>query len=268
MKNKQITLREMRSIQLAMLKSIHQFCTVNNIRYSLSGGSLIGAVRHQGFIPWDDDVDLMMPRPDYERFLKSYEDRHYKIITYKNDNSYHFPFAKVFDDRTILIEDFSYNGVYVDLFPVDGLPDNEEEMTDMMSKVSRLSAHDLYFASDTYRYQPGNKVILKLKHFFKKMLVSNRDTIIRNIEEICNKYSFDSANFAGVLVWGYGLKEYMPSFVFKSYQEVEFEEVRCMCISDYDIYLTSLYGNYMELPPMEARVSHHKYKVYWKDDLN
>ena len=266
--NKIITIDEMREIQLKMLNDIHQFCVSNNIRYSLSGGSLIGAVRHHGFIPWDDDVDLMMPRPDYERFVNSYETDCYKVITYKNNQSYHFPFAKVYDNRTILIEDYSCNGVYIDIFPVDGLPESKEETNDMIKKVSKLSAYDLYFASDTYKFQEGNKMILRLKHLIKKIIVPNRNTTINRIEEICKKHKFGSTDFAGVLVWGYGLKEHLQSFVFKSYQEMEFEGIICMCISNYDIYLSSLYGKYMELPPLEEQVSHHKYKVFWKDNHN
>ena len=264
MKNKQITLREMRSIQLAMLKSIHQFCTVNNIRYSLSGGSLIGAVRHQGFIPWDDDIDLMMPRPDYDRFVQSFSHFHYKVKTYKNDTSYHFPFAKVYDDRTVLIEDYCSCGVFIDVFPIDGLPDDLSVAKGMIQQCAKYASHDLYFASKIYTYQKGNKLFLYAKYLLKRSSVPCRSVTIDRIEKLCRTYDFENSEFAGVLVWGYGEKEHMKSCVFKEYSEYMFEGLRLKGISDYDTYLTHLYGDYMTLPPEENRIPCHSANVYWK----
>lgn len=261
--NKNITIDEMRQIQLKILKSIHQFCINNNIRYSLSGGSLIGAVRHKGYIPWDDDIDLMMPRPDYERFVNSYKTEHYKVQTYKNDDKYWYPFGKVYDNRTVLIESHIKSGVYIDIFPIDGMP-NEKMTKEIIEKRISLVFKNIYYASKVYQFQQGNKILLKLKYYIKKTLVPKRETSIQKLEEMCLAYPFETSDFAGVLVGGYGIKERMEKTVFLNYVDMPFEGMICKCIEDYDTYLSHLYGDYMTLPPVEKRVSNHTNKVFWK----
>lgn len=263
MKIKQISILEMRSIQLAMLKSIHQFCVANSIRYSLSGGSLIGAVRHQGFIPWDDDIDLMMPRPDYERFVAIYNEEHYKVQSYKNDDTYWYPFCKVYDDRTVLIESHIRSGIYIDIFPIDGMAD-EEITKKMIDRRVTLVFKNIYYTSKVYQFQKGNPLFLRLKYILKKMLVPNRAKSIAELEVMCMEHPFETSEYAGVLVGGYGIKERMPKTVFTKYVEMPFESLSCCCISDYDTYLSHLYGDYMTLPPVEKRVTHHRYNAYWK----
>ena len=97
---------EIRAIQLDIMQDIHDFCEQNSIRYFLCAGTLIGAIRHNGYIPWDDDIDIMMPRPDYDRFMDIYNSKggYYKFIDHKINNKYALPFGKVYDDRTILDE--------------------------------------------------------------------------------------------------------------------------------------------------------------------
>ena len=121
---RKVTLEEMRDLQLAMMDKIHEFCVERGIRYSLGGGTLLGAVRHKGYIPWDDDIDIMLPRPDYERFLKEFDGVYpnFKVLHLNNDRTYPYLFAKVYDSRTLLVECRATMGVYIDVFPIDGLP--------------------------------------------------------------------------------------------------------------------------------------------------
>ena len=133
---KELSKNEIKTIQLDILQSIHQFCETNNIRYSLAYGTLLGAIRHKGYIPWDDDIDVMMPRPDYERFIQNYPnfcDRNI-VQTYNNDNSYYLWCAKVYDNRTEQITFPTRSGVCVDVFPIDGLPDNLEDVRKYIKK--------------------------------------------------------------------------------------------------------------------------------------
>jgi lipopolysaccharide cholinephosphotransferase len=119
---KQITdIRELRQLQLAIMDDIHQFCEQNGIRYSLAGGTLIGAFRHQGYIPWDDDIDIYLMRSDYERFLKEYKDKNgrFQLLCPEQTEHYFYTFAKVIDTQTVMIEDETEGyeiGVYVDVF--------------------------------------------------------------------------------------------------------------------------------------------------------
>lgn len=263
MKNKQISIQEMRSIQLAMLKSIHQFCVANGIRYSLSGGTLIGAVRHQGFIPWDDDIDLMMPRPDYERFVATYQHDYYQVKSYMNDDTYWLPFCKVFDSRTVLVESHIKSGVYLDIFPIDGMPD-EETTKKMIERRIKLQFKNIYFASKVYKFKAGNPLLNRLKYAVRRILVPSREKSIKELEDMCTTYSFETSEYAGVLAGGYGINERMPKSVFLKYIDLPFEDLSCKCIADYDTYLTNLYGDYMTLPPIEKRETRHKFIVYWK----
>ena len=141
---------EIKNIQLDILNSIHQFCSERGIRYSLAFGTLLGAVRHQGYIPWDDDLDIMMPRPDYDRFVAEYQGthQHYVVQTYKNNESYFLSLAKVYDNRTEQIIFPTKTGVFVDIFPIEGLPETEVEAKQYIDKYCKLVFHDILFLID------------------------------------------------------------------------------------------------------------------------
>ena len=127
---KEMTHKEVKQLQLDILSSVHDFCDSNGLRYSLAGGTLLGAVRHKGFIPWDDDIDILMPRPDYELFIQKYQKEHHVVQNYITDKGYFFLFTKIYDDRTTIIEDRTKTGVCIDVFPVDGLPNKENSEKD------------------------------------------------------------------------------------------------------------------------------------------
>jgi len=125
-------INELRQIQMGILDHVHQFCEAHGLRYFLSSGTLIGAVRHQGYIPWDDDIDIYMPREDYEQFLQSYHDDNgvYRAINPTTESHYYYTFAKVVDQRTRMVETETQGyeiGVYMDIFPVDYVSDDPQE---------------------------------------------------------------------------------------------------------------------------------------------
>ena len=124
-------LKDIQSVSLEVLKDVHDFCITNDIRYSLAYGTLIGAVRHQGFIPWDDDIDIFMPRPDYEKFCKIYPSEKYKLISSYDQDSY-LAFSRVCEMDKTLVKEFvpwckCDTGVWIDVFPLDGAEENKEE---------------------------------------------------------------------------------------------------------------------------------------------
>ena len=140
---KEMTLRELQLFSLEILKDVHHFCVDNNIRYSIYGGTLLGAVRHKGFIPWDDDIDIIMPRDDYDKFCDSYISESYVLVNRTKDSSYQLAYSRVCDIKKTqykAIEPCSRNstGVWIDVFPADGCPENENDIADFYEKNKAL----------------------------------------------------------------------------------------------------------------------------------
>ena len=130
----EIDFADIKQLALNILKDVAEFCDHHDIKYALAYGTMLGAVRHEGFIPWDDDIDIMMPREDYNRFIQLYNDSNsrYKVFSIETDNTYTYTMAKVFDQDTLMIDNtlwrnFDKAGVFVDIFPVDGLPESKSE---------------------------------------------------------------------------------------------------------------------------------------------
>ena len=263
---KEVTIEEMHQLLVQIIKSIHEYCEANGIRYSLGGGTLLGAIRHKGFIPWDDDADIMMPRPDYERFLDGFPDKypHYVLQHWRNTKDYPWYFAKVYDDRTLLKSGSFVGGIYVDVFPLDGLPPIKEQKKYWRKYLIR------YLLSNI-RKTPFNKLSLKLKSFAIITFPIWALVSERKLREICEsfllKYDFETSECTGCAIGGYGIAEYMGRDTFKQYLDIEFEGHTFKGIADYDEYLTLHYGNYMQLPPIEKRKSHHHFHCWWKDNL-
>lgn len=263
---KEISIAEMRKIQIEILDKIDFFCKAHHLRYSLCGGTLLGAVRHKGYIPWDDDIDILMPRPDYEKFLTDYRDKDGAVVIqhYKNDITYPLRWARAIDSRTKLVSVTSVSGVFVDIFPVDGLP-SPEEAKSYEQKLRKIKKHLVKATKYQSEALHKNALYLELKYFVKKLLFKSREKVLAEYEELFNSYDFEKSEFAGAIVSRFGAKETLPSSVFKEYIELDFEGKQYSCLKNYDLYLKTLYGDYMQLPPEEKRKTHHRFKVYWKE---
>lgn len=268
---KEITeIAELRKIQLDILKHIDVFCKENQIKYFLSGGTMIGAVRHHGYIPWDDDIDIMMLRNDYEKFISLYTDKDkskYKIHYYADDKSFTFPFVKIDNSDTIIIEKAVNKvenlGINVDLFPIDVIPNEKQLQRKLYSRTSLimnlLTLKDVVPSKERSWYK---NLILYISRVF--LWPVPMITLVRKLDENALKYRNVQSDFCGVAVWGYGLREINLRKNWDNVIEVPFEDMMAPVPGGYDNYLSCVYGDYMQLPPEDKRVTHHGFKAWWK----
>ena len=266
--------REFQAITFELLKKIDDFCTARGIRYSLAGGTLLGAVRHKGFIPWDDDADVMLPRPDYERFCREFSAPGASVHTFENDTGYFYPFAKVFDDRTLLVEDRDPKGrsaVAVDVFPIDGLRDGDRDPGAILRVQRRCyAAMSLRRAPPLFRRRAWKKQLaLWLASPLRLVPSSVRKAIcraeLRRLDRRLSETPFAGAPFAAPLSWGYGICEVHPREDYEIVETVEFEGRPFPAVRGWKTYLESNYGDFMTLPPPAERASHHDFKAWWKE---
>ena len=267
---KAINIGELKKLQLQIMQTIHNFCCKNNIRYSISGGTLLGAIRHKGYIPWDDDIDCMMPRPDYERFVKTFNQSNnteFKVLSSYNDKYFFQPFAKVVNTKTLLIEHEDRPqpnlGVYVDIFPIDGLPNEEIKREQYWNKIAREKNFSTIIYSKTNAKEHGIKKIVR-RIFFYILRPFPANWYAKKLHKRGMENSFENSNFVANSIFGYHKKEQMPKSIFDSFLKLDFENTSFFAVKDYDTYLSNLFGDYMQLPPKEKQVSKHDFNVYWR----
>lgn len=268
---KELSREEVKKIQLSILQYIDRVCEENKIPYYLCGGTLIGAIRHKGYIPWDDDIDIMLLRPDYMKLLSVLESGDiYKCLSMYNQNDYFYPFAKVVDSRTELIEknsDYKIQnyGVYVDIFPVDSLPDDTKRRHRYYQNI--LTTRELfYFSLSKNKPKGGNPI----KYLVRVCLwgysrIKGWKFWLNKIEELANIYSDGDSEYVGCVVAGYGEKETYHRSLYKEIK-VPFEGYMFSIPQGYDEYLTCLYGGYMEIPSVEKQVTRHDYIAYLRNE--
>ena len=269
----EIDLLQQKKIMIDIMIKVDEFCNKNNINYFLADGTMIGAARHKGFIPWDDDIDIMMPRSDYEFFIKAFPGSYENLaLASPYDESPMYYYAKVYDKRTIKIEELVYGthkplGIDIDVFPIDGEPDNYDVfMRDYYRRKKILGRYCRIVALRTNKECSfKQKVKNVVAEIWKKTIAPDIKTLIDEYNCIAKKYNYDNSNYVGeISVYG-GKTSRHKKEIFNGYTLIEFEGHKFRAPLDYKTYLTDKYGDYMKLPPESERVTHHNYKAYWKD---
>lgn len=271
---RELNLEEVKKIQMDILDYVDGFCKREKIKYWIDSGTLIGAVRHKGYIPWDDDIDIGMLREDYDRFCKIFDQKttkKYQLHTCENDPSFRYPFSKVMDTTTILYEPDEKGvkeAVNIDVFVYDNAPDNDFLLKWMYFKRDFLRALRS-FQYDYTSFGSATKIILTkvfrkvLKPYFKGK--SQNYCVLKMVENsktYATKATKRIGNFTGTTVMCSAKSN------FETTVELEFEGKKYPAPVGYDRYLTDYYGDYMKLPPKEKQVKTHHFKAYAKDDLN
>lgn len=251
---------------LEIMKWFHNLCEKENLTYYAQGGTALGAVRHNGFIPWDDDLDVGMPRGDYEKLLKISKKINGKSKFYIEFPSekidYVYPYAKVYDTRTTLIENTRYKtcrGIYIDVFPIDGIGDTLEESVINFKKTERminlLCTSVCALRKDRQLYK--NIAILCSRCIPKCIL--NSQKLIKKIEKTSKRLDYVKCKYVANLCGNWREKEIMNKEWIGSPTLCKFEDMEIYIIENSDAYLKRLYGDYMKLPPIEKRCTHHDF---------
>ena len=270
---KKLTLREIQLEELDMLKNITDFLDKQKIQYFLCGGTLLGAVRHKGFIPWDDDIDIFIPRKDYERFLKITENNiiyeNYKVTSFEK-STLSYPFCKVLNEKISINSKSSLDkNLWIDVFPIDGYPDDYVMAKKLAKTVSKYKGiiylHTTSFMSIIKEHKSLKNRALKIILKPLCMIIPIKYCSKRIVTAV-SKCNYDDSEFVGEIVWGYGICERVnKKNVFSKAVKLNFENQKFNCPAGYDEYLSSIYGEYMTPPKMQNRVTHY-IEAYKEED--
>lgn len=256
MRKQAISLEDKRRIQLVMLKEVDAFCRKNSIRYSLAFGTLLGAVRHKGFIPWDDDMDIMMPLPDMIRFKQEFKSDNVQYCDIDTQKYYSYSHSKLVDTHT-----YSQNGVIlkghgidIDLYPILGLPQTEDEINVFFKKARVIMNKRLWLMK--WRGRIIRRLPIKNIPLYSRYQRLYHDFLFRYPYGV-SKYYFC---YGGGLHW----RNVYDFDIFEKLIDLPFEGEKFMAISCYDEFLTHFYGDYMTPPPENQRHPYHGGAFYWK----
>lgn len=272
---KALTAREVQLGELEVAKKLDEICGKLNLRYYLAYGTLLGAVRHQGFIPWDDDVDVMMPRPDYEKlvaYLISHEKElaPFKLMHHKTNKDYIYPISRLVDTRYWIdyqnAQDYGL-GLFVDIYPLDGCGNNPEEAAQIMQRGSADIVMINVAGLDKYHPSASGGFLRSVAKFLGYCYAKFRGAryFAAKLDAMGKQYAYDDCEYVNLTIWDITMKPLKKEW-FDSAERMQFEDAMLCVPSCYHEILTQTYGDYMELPPEDQRIAHHFYTAYLRDE--
>ena len=266
-----MSLDEIKSIELKTLLYLDSFCKKHDIKYFVCAGTLLGAVRHGGFIPWDDDVDVAMLRSDYEKFKSVFTDNEgkYYLLDPEKNPLYLYPFLKLCDRSTLIEERITRHsgvvmGVNIDIFPLDYIEENEEIFEQQQEKIDMYRSLATFVLNGAHQSSGIKKVFAMLADHC--IHVVGKSQFTRAIIRESRKISKNHSNKVACLNWLYRGTIY-PAYIFDETSTVQFEQYSFPAPSVPSVYLACAYGDYMTLPPPEEQIRYHGFKAYRVSEL-
>ena len=254
-------IKEIQSIELEILKAFAKYMNLKDVKYSLAAGTMLGAVRHQGFIPWDDDIDIFMVRQEYDKLIDCLRkediiiDGHYKFLLPKSSN-YIYPFIKLVDMRTVLIEknlkDIYKIGIWIDIFPLDYCYDDMKKNKKLIDDRRKINLNIMRMA--TKKGENFFRSVLKKIYNIKMLIVGkNIDYWIKK----SNEFPVETGKkYIGSIAWPVTYNDIYPASYFMDYTKIQFEKEEFLVFKDYKKILKYRYGDYMTLPPKDQQHVH------------
>lgn len=272
---KLMTNEDVQNVSLELLKDIHEFCEENNIYYTLCGGTLIGAIRHNGFIPWDDDIDIAMPRPDYEKFIRTYKSKNgYKLFSreIEGGEGVYTAFSRVCEmDETFVdtrLNPWSQydTGVWIDVMPLEGAYSDEDLEKKRWKRANAVWRRSVWVRFSLINMSMAPNLYNFAKLIFCKLFYRKKFYYIDRLIEICKECDFNSSyKYTDIAITHYEMREYNPKSYLEGRSLHQFEDSQFYVLNGYDGWLKHIYGDYMKLPPKAERIHKHDVnKYYWK----
>lgn len=273
----ELTIKEIQAISLEILYTVAQICEMQHLRYVLIYGTLIGAIRHHGYIPWDDDVDIMMPRPDYDKllvYLKNHIQEYPHLQVFNREECLEYPYmiTRISDDRYVIdmANEKSFGmGIFIDIYPYDGLGKTKNEAVKYGLKGDILSSLCYQATREHFAIETTTSLLRKVVKFpvYLYAKLCGKDYFQEKLEKLARIKDYDSSEYVGCVVWlSWGEKDIFPRKWFDETIMMPFEKYEFRVPREYDRILRHEYGDYTRLPPEKDRVGHHFFKVYKKVD--